>query len=98
MNRILPQKSPLRTAILDIEPNGIGKVAMLALGEPDLLPLWFGETDLKTPDFICEAARRALDEGFTFYTHPRGIAPLREAIRDFHRRTLNAEISLERIT
>ena len=71
---------------------------MLALGEPDLIPLWFGETDLKTPDFISTAAKTALDEGYTFYTHARGITPLRETIRDFHRRTLNVEIALERIT
>jgi aspartate/methionine/tyrosine aminotransferase len=98
MDRILSKKSPLRPAILNLEPNGIGRVSALALGEPDLLPLWFGETDLKTPDFICEAAKRALDEGRTFYTHARGITPLREAIRDFHRRTLDADIALDRIT
>jgi aspartate aminotransferase len=98
MNQILRQKSPIRPSIRNIEPNGIGKVAMLALGEPDLLPLWFGETDLKTPDFICDASKRALDEGRTFYTHPRGIAPLRQAIREFHRRTLGSEIAFDRIT
>jgi aspartate aminotransferase len=98
MDRILPQKSPLRPAILNLEPNGIGRVSALALGEPDLLPLWFGETDLKTPAFICEAAKQALDEGRTFYTHARGITPLRDAIRDFHRRTLDTEIALDRIT
>jgi aspartate aminotransferase len=98
MNQILRQKSPIRASIRNIEPNGIGKVAMLALGEPDLLPLWFGETDLKTPDFICDAAKRALDEGRTFYTHARGTTPLREGIRAFHRRTLGSEIALDRIT
>ncbi|HSC19465.1 MAG TPA: aminotransferase class I/II-fold pyridoxal phosphate-dependent enzyme [Rhizomicrobium sp.] len=95
----IPRKlSPVRPSILALEPNGIARVAMLALGEPDLIPLWFGETDLKTPDFISDAAKKALDEGYTFYTHARGIIPLREAIRDFHRRTLNVEIALERIT
>ena len=98
MDQISPKQRPFRQAILEIEPNGIGRVASLALGEPDLLPLWFGETDLVTPDFICEAAKRALDEGFTFYTHARGITPLREGIRDFHRRTLATDVSLDRIT
>ncbi|HEX3653318.1 MAG TPA: aminotransferase class I/II-fold pyridoxal phosphate-dependent enzyme [Rhizomicrobium sp.] len=98
MDRIPQKLSPVRPTIAAIQPNDIGRVAYLALGEPDLLPLWFGETDLKTPDFICDAAKRALDEGYTFYTHARGIAPLREAIREFHRRTLNTEIALERIT
>ena len=52
-----------------------------------MIPLWFGETDLVTPAFIRDAAKQALDEGRTFYTNARGIPPLREAIRDFHRRT-----------
>jgi aspartate aminotransferase len=98
MDQISPKLSPVRPAIAAIRPNDIGRVAYLALGEPDLLPLWFGETDLKTPDFICDAAKKALDDGYTFYTHARGIAPLREAIRDFHHRTLNADIALDRIT
>jgi aspartate aminotransferase len=98
MDQISPRLSPVRPTIAAIQSNDIGRVAYLALGEPDLLPLWFGETDLKTPDFICDAAKKALDDGYTFYTHARGIAPLREAIRSFHRRTLNTEIALERIT
>ena len=98
MDQISPSLSPVRPTIAAIRPNDIGRVAYLALGEPDLLPLWFGETDLKTPDFICDAAKKALDEGYTFYTHARGITALREAIRGFHRRTLNADIALDRIT
>jgi aspartate/methionine/tyrosine aminotransferase len=98
MHQISPRPGPFRHAILDLEANGIGKVAMLALGEPDLIPLWFGETDLVTPGFICDAAKRALDEGFTFYTHPRGILPLREGIREFHRRVAGVEIGIDRIT
>src|SRR4051794_41708637 len=84
MDQISPKLSPVRPSIGAIRPNDIGRVAYLALGEPDLLPLWFGETDLRTPNFISQAAKKALDEGYTFYTHARGITPLREAIRDFH--------------
>ncbi|HEY2034129.1 MAG TPA: pyridoxal phosphate-dependent aminotransferase [Rhizomicrobium sp.] len=90
--------SPIRPAIRHIRANGIGAVSSQALGQPGLIPLWFGETDLVTPDFISNAAKRALDEGKTFYTHADGILPLREAIRDFHRRTIGADISLDRIT
>ena len=91
-------KSPIRPAIENLEPNGIGLVAMMALGEPGLIPLWFGESDLVTPDFIREAAKRALDDGKTFYSASRGILPLREAIRDFHKRTVGADVGLERIS
>ncbi len=91
-------KSPIRPAISRLLPNDLGRVALLGLGEPDLIALWFGESDLVTPDFIREAAKTALDEGRTFYTNARGIPPLRQAIADFHRRTVEAEIALERIT
>jgi aspartate/methionine/tyrosine aminotransferase len=90
--------NPIRPAIENLEPNGIGLVAMTGLGEPDLIPLWFGESDLVTPAFIRDAAKQALDEGKTFYGPSRGILPLREAIRDFHRRTIGAEIAVERIS
>jgi aspartate aminotransferase len=98
MDQISPKLSPVRPTIANIQANDIGRVAYLALGEPDLLPLWFGETDLVTPPFICEAAKKALDDGYTFYTHARGIIPLRKALQDFHRRTLNTDIAFERIT
>src|ERR1700685_220107 len=93
-----PRPSPIRPAILGLKPNGIAAVSKLALGEPDVIALWFGETDLVTPGFIRDAAKQALDEGKTFYTNARGIVPLREAIRDFHRRTVGADIALDRIT
>jgi aspartate aminotransferase len=90
--------SPIRPAIEALEPNGIGLVAMMGLGEPDLIPLWFGESDLVTPAFIREAAKQALDDGKTFYTQSRGIPSLREAIRAFHKRTTGADVALERIS
>ena len=90
--------SPIRPAIEALEPNGIGLVAMMGLGDPDLIPLWFGESDLVTPAFIREAAKAALDDGKTFYQQSRGILPVREAIRAFHRRTVGADISVERIS
>jgi len=89
------RKDPIRPVILGLEPSGISKVTALGLGNPDVLPLWFGETDLVTPPFIREAAIKALEDGKTFYTNARGIQPLREAIRDFHKRTVGADIGLE---
>ncbi len=90
--------SPIRPAILALEQNGIGAVAALGLGDPDLLPLWFGESDLVTPDFIRDAAKRALDDGHTFYSGPRGILPLREAISAFHKRTVGVAVDVRRIS
>jgi aspartate aminotransferase len=90
--------SPIRPVISALEPTGISKVTILGMGNPDIIPLWLGETDLVTPKFIRDAAAKALEDGRTFYTFARGITPLREAIRDFHKRTTGADVGLERIT
>jgi aspartate aminotransferase len=90
--------SPIRSDIVNLKPNGIAAVALIGLGEPDIIPLWFGESDLVTPAFICDAAKQALDQGKTFYTNSRGIPPLREAIRLFHKRTTGADTAFERIS
>src|SRR5258708_905001 len=90
--------NPIRPDILKLEQNGIARVAYEGLGNPDVFPPGIGETDLVTPAFIRAAAKRALDEGKTFYVHARGITELREAIVGFHTRTTGAEIGVERIT
>jgi len=94
----MTRKISIRPTIAALGPSGITKVTALGLGNPDILPLWFGETDLVTPPFIRQAAARALEDGCTFYANARGIQPLREAIRDFHKRTIGADIGIERIT
>ncbi len=90
--------SHIRPDIAALKPNGIAAVALLGLGETDIIPLWFGESDLVTPKFIRDAATAALEGGKTFYTNSRGIPALREAIRSFHQRTVDTDIPLERIT
>ena len=90
--------SAIRPAILAMQQNGIGTVSSLGLGNPDIIPLWFGETDLVTPAFIREAAKQALDEGRTFYSGARGIRPLRQAVAEFYRRVLGVEVDVARIS
>ncbi|HEX4294465.1 MAG TPA: aminotransferase class I/II-fold pyridoxal phosphate-dependent enzyme [Rhizomicrobium sp.] len=89
---------PIRAAIRNLAANGIAQVSALGLGDPDIIPLWFGESDLATPKFICDAAKAALDQGKTFYSGQRGILPLREALRGFHKRTVGVDVAVERIS
>ncbi len=42
--------------------------------------LYWGESDMATPEFICRAAYEALQDGHTFYTPTPGYDDLREAI------------------
>jgi aspartate aminotransferase len=53
--------------------------AMKAKGA-DIINLGVGEPDCPTPENICQAAIRAIDDGFTRYTPSEGIVELREAI------------------
>jgi aspartate/methionine/tyrosine aminotransferase len=72
--------STARDAVRALRSSQIREVANAGLGMEDVLPFWFGESDRVTPQFIRDAACRALSSGATFYTHNLGIAPLRDAI------------------
>ncbi len=52
----------------------------------DIIDLSLGEPDFPTPVHICEAAKKAIDEGFTKYPPVAGYLDLRQAIAEkFHR-------------
>lgn len=46
----------------------------------DIIGLGAGEPDFDTPDFICDAAKKAMDEGQTKYTNVDGTPALKDAI------------------
>ena len=46
----------------------------------DIINLGIGQPDFRTPDFIVEAAVKALRDGHHGYTPAVGIMPLREAV------------------
>lgn len=52
----------------------------------DIISLSLGEPDFNTPDFVKEAAKKAIDENYSTYTPVDGYADLKEAIcRKFKR-------------
>lgn len=58
------------------------KSADLRAAGIDVINLSVGEPDFNTPAHIKEAAKRAIDENFTFYTPVAGYMSLRRAIAD----------------
>jgi aspartate aminotransferase len=70
----------LAQSILEVPPSRIRELANIAFKMEGVLKLYFGESNLPTPQYIKDAAVRALQEGFTFYTHNAGLLSLREAI------------------
>jgi len=55
----------------------------------DILKFGTGEPDFDTPDHIKNAAKQALDEGFTKYTAATGIPELKAAVADKFKRDNN---------
>jgi aspartate/methionine/tyrosine aminotransferase len=87
-----------RSDIEQLEQNGITKLAFTRMDDPDVIPLWFGEGDIVTPDFIRDAAKKALDEGRTFYVHTRGIEALRLEIKHYLDRIYGLDLNPQRIS
>jgi len=69
-----------RREVLDVVDSPMVQLATMAEAMPGSLKLCYGESDMPTPDFICQAASDAMASGHTFYTHTAGCAALREAI------------------
>jgi len=65
----------------------LARATQLAAQGRDIINLGIGQPDFRTPDFIVEAAVKALRDGHHGYTPAVGILPLREAVAaDLHQR------------
>lgn len=89
---------PFRPEIKALQQNGITRVALPHITDPDIIPLWFGEGDMITPEFIRESAKSALDEGQTFYCHTRGTQDFRDAIKAYLDGLYNVDLDPDRIS
>jgi aspartate aminotransferase len=63
----------------------------------DVINLTLGEPDFNTPEYIKEAAKKAIDENFSFYTPVPAILELREAIAAKLRRDNQLDVKAENI-
>ena len=65
----------------------LARANALAAQGRDIINLGIGQPDFRTPDFIGEAAIKAMRDGHHGYTAATGIPPLREAVAaDLHKR------------
>jgi aspartate/methionine/tyrosine aminotransferase len=62
-----------------------------------IVHLEVGEPDFDTPECVKAAACRALDEGFTHYTHSLGILELREAICEYYLDTYGVSVDPDQV-
>ncbi|MEM2890765.1 MAG: pyridoxal phosphate-dependent aminotransferase [Candidatus Hadarchaeum sp.] len=65
-----------------IKPSAIRRMIDLSAGMKDVIHLEQGEPDFITPEHILDAAKKAMDEGYTHYTQTPGTLELREAVSE----------------
>ena len=86
MSEVLAHPSPLSNRLLALTESATilmaKKARELAAQGIDVISLSFGEPDFQTPQYIKDAAKKAIDDGFTFYTPVPGTLELRQAICD----------------
>ena len=73
----------------EVEWSGIRIMFALADEIPDVVNLGIGQPDFDTPEFIRDAAKQALDDGFTRYPPAKGFEDLRRVIADKLKRENN---------
>lgn len=76
----------------------LGEIARArkALGK-NVISLALGEPDFKTPDFVINATKKALDEGFTGYSTSQGLVELRTAIASDFKTRYNANYNSDEV-
>ncbi|MCP4352549.1 MAG: pyridoxal phosphate-dependent aminotransferase [Desulfobacterales bacterium] len=70
----------------EMERNGI-----------NIIHMEVGEPDFDTPKCVNNAACKALEDGYTHYTHSMGMFELRQAICKYYLRTYNVSIEPEQV-
>jgi len=86
----------MRETVLAMQASRIREVANAALGRPDVLAFWFGESDEVTPQPVCDAAAASLARGETFYGHNLGLPELRDALAGYTNQ-LHGNVEADRI-
>ena len=84
--------SRVANSVLQVPHSRIRELAEIAMSMDGVLRLYFGESNLPTPDYIKQAAVRAMQDGFTFYTENAGLPSTRRALADYYRRLQSVEL------
>jgi aspartate/methionine/tyrosine aminotransferase len=91
----MTEMASVARSVQNVPHSRIRELAEVAMSMDGVLRLYFGESNLPTPDYIKQAAIQALNDGYTFYTENAGLPSLRRAIarhyQKLHRVNLDPE-------
>ena len=82
MSPQLKSHASIAGSALAIPHSRIRELAELAMSMEGVLKLYFGESNLPTPEFIKRAAQKAMADGFTYYTENAGLPSFARLSRD----------------
>jgi aspartate/methionine/tyrosine aminotransferase len=82
--------------VQQVPHSRIRELAETAMSMDGVLRLYFGESNLPTPDYIKRAAVKAIADGYTFYTENAGLPSLRCALAAYYRKLHGVEIDPQR--
>ncbi len=82
----------LAHSVENVPHSRIRELAEVAMSMDGVLRLYFGESNLPTPDYIKNAAVQALADGYTFYTENAGLPSLRRAIARHYQKWHGVEL------
>ena len=71
---------------LNYPASGIRRMFDLAAKYDDAIKLTLGEPNFDTPENIKQAAKKAIDDGYTHYNPNAGLLELREVIADYYKK------------
>ncbi len=77
---------------LRVPHSRIRELAEIAMTMDGVLKLYFGESNIPTPEFIKRAAQKAMADGFTFYTENAGLPSLRKALARYYQELHGVEL------
>ncbi|HXJ43128.1 MAG TPA: pyridoxal phosphate-dependent aminotransferase [Bryobacteraceae bacterium] len=86
-SQLIARTAELARSVRAVPHSRIRELAEIAFRMDGVLKLYFGESSQATPDYIRNAAKKALDDGYTFYTENAGLLSLREALAAQYLRT-----------
>jgi aspartate/methionine/tyrosine aminotransferase len=79
----------------NIAHSRIRELAEVAMQMDGVYKLYFGESNLPTPDYIKRAAQKAMADGFTFYTENAGLRSTRKALARYYEELQNVRLDAE---
>ena len=82
----------LASSALSVPHSRIRELAEIAMGMDGVLKLYFGESNIPTPDYIKRASQKAMADGFTFYTENAGLPSLRNSLARYYQELHGVEL------